>query len=199
MVRRCGGSDAGGHAQRSGGCPPSVRAAAAPRPRGSTRARGRAEALPPPAQLLDARTRIPTSITLDTASAVAGPPPSQGQTSRSAGLGQPAPAETAQPRQQTGASRAPYRRNDGRVAAQRLPGLGRGRSGAAGRVPATGGPPAWGGALALGVVLRSSAPPGMGGPNGLKPSAPYRQPVMEIVPCVLSRTAVCPWNETLEM
>ena len=66
MVRSCGGSDAGGQAQRSAGCLPSVRAGTAQRPRGSRRARGRAEALPLPAHHMNLRTCATTSRTLDT-------------------------------------------------------------------------------------------------------------------------------------
>ena len=78
MMRRCGGSDAGGQAERSAGCPPSGRAGAAQRPRGSRRARGRAEALLPPAHHMRFRISTTTSRTVDTPCAVTGPPPSQG-------------------------------------------------------------------------------------------------------------------------
>jgi hypothetical protein len=122
VMRRCSGSDAGGHAQRSAGCPPSGRAAAAERPRGSTRARGRAEALPPPPLHMGIHLHTTTSRTLDTYQR-------RRRTSPCArSRRDPSRRQTAQPRKQTGASRACYRRYDDRVAAQRLPGLGRGRS-----------------------------------------------------------------------
>ncbi len=193
MVRRCGGSDAGGHAERSGGCPPSVRAAAAQRPRGSTRARGRAEALPPPALYLYVRTNITTSKSVDIHSAVAGPPPSQGHGRRCSGESCPKPSPDGAASVAKVRVASCHRRDDEGRAAQLLSGLGWGWSGAAGRGPAPGGPPAWGGGAGRWERCCAAAPhPITGGPNAIKPPAPCWQPVMEIVLCGLLLRRGCP-------
>jgi hypothetical protein len=78
MVRRCCGPNA-----RRASCgplrlPTGVRPSAAQRPRGSIRARGRAEALASPAHQMNLRTCATTSTSLDTPCAVAGRVPAIG-------------------------------------------------------------------------------------------------------------------------
>ena len=172
MVRSCGGSDAGGHAQRSGGCPPSGRAGAAQRPRGSRRARGRAEALLPPAHYMSLRLYTTTSRTIDTYE----------RRRRTSPCARSRRDPSRQGRRSPGSERArrvmssEVRRGHSSAA---FAGVGEGevrrsRTRARHRRAARMG---WG-RRAWGAVLRSSAPPLTGGPNGLKPPAPCGQPVM---------------------
>ncbi len=110
-------------------------------------------------------------------------------------LAAPSRRQTAQPQNNCVRQRAPRLPQAGVVAACNCRGLGRGRSGAAGRVPATGGPPGWGGGDGHWERCCGAAPhPSWVVSTPQTPHAPCLQYVMYIVLFGLAR-----WPRTPEL